>query len=301
VTSPARRRAWTLVIVLCAAIPGCSRWRDPRQVLVRLDVPYTTDAWIGQAGAGDTVAVTAFLAAGIDPNARDAGGNTALMNAAAGGHLEVVRLLIEKGAHVNVTGSRGMTPLAAAILNDHSDVVALLLDARADLTAPTVDREPLLLAIRAHRPQEVKQLLDRGAHAYVQDDQWSALMMAAFIGDIDSVNALLSKDANLNAANDEGVTAVMYAASAGRTDVVRALLAKGAAMDATDGAGMTALMLAANNGHADTARALLEAGADRRARSRTGATAWNLASANGYSDIAALVQNTAVPAVASTK
>jgi ankyrin repeat protein len=295
VTSTARRAC--ALVALCAAISGCGRWRDPRQVLVQLNVPYTTDAWVGQAGAGDTAAVTAFLAAGIDPNARDAGGNSALMNAAAGGHVEVVRLLVANGARVNVTNARGMTPLAAAILNDHTNVVALLLDARAELTAPTVGREPLLLAIRARRLQAVKQLLDKGAHAYSQDDQWSALMMASFIGDIDIVNALLSKDANLDAANDEGVTAVMYAASAGHTPIIRALLDKGAAIDAADHAGLTALMLAANNGHADTARALLEAGADLAARSGTGATARDLAAANGYSDIADLLQNNAAGAV----
>jgi hypothetical protein len=245
-------RGWAL-ITLMAASSGCSRWRDPRQVLVQLNIPYTTDAWLGQAGAGDTTAVTAFLAAGMDPNARDIGRNSALMNATAGGHVDIVRMLLGTGAQVNVTNARGMTPLAAAILNDHPAVVALLLDAGAALDAPTVDRFPLLLAIRARRPQQVKQLLDKGAHAYVQDHQWSALMMAAFIGDLEIVNALLSKDANLNAANDEGATALMYAAAAGHTDVAGALLAKGAAIDARDLAGMTARMLAVNNGHAELA------------------------------------------------
>jgi len=293
--------AWALLIALLAAVSGCSRWRDPRQALVRLDVPYTTDAWVGQAGAGDTTAVTAFLASGMDANARDADGHTALMNAAAGGHLAVVQMLLGSGAQANVTSARGMTPLAAAILNDHAAVAALLVDRGADLTAPTVARSPLLLAIRARRPQQVRQLLDKGAHAYIQDDQWSALMMAAFLGEVDIVNALLSKDPNLNAANDEGVTALMFAASAGHTAVVRALLAKSAAIEARDLAGQTALMLAANNGHADTTRALLEAGADARPRSRTGATARSLTSANGHAAIAALLQPNPVDAGAAPK
>jgi uncharacterized protein len=239
------------LLSLLAVVSGCSRWRDPRDVLVRLGVPYTTDAWIGQAGAGDTKAVAAFLAAGMDANARDDGRNSALMNAAAAGHADVVRLLLDAGAQVNVMNATSMTPLAAAILNDHADVVTLLLDHGADLEGPSVDRAPLFIAIRARRPQIVKQLLDKGARAYIQDDRWSALMMAAFIGDIEIVGSLLSTDANLNAANDEGVTALMYAASAGHTAVVAALLSKGAVVDAKDLEGVTALMLAVNNDHPD--------------------------------------------------
>ena len=188
---------------------------------------------------------------------------------------------------------KGTTPLAAAILNDHPGVLALLLEGGAALEAPTVDRHPLRIAIRARRPQAVKQLLDKGAHAYIQDDQWSALMMAAFIGDLEIVNALLAKDANIGAANDEGATALMFAASAGHASVVRALLAKGAAIDAQDKAGLTALSLAANNGHADAARALLGAGADAGVRSRAGATARSLALANGHREVAALLDGAA--------
>jgi ankyrin repeat protein len=280
-------RGWALVALL-AAVCGCSA-PDPRQVLVQLNVPYTTDAFIGQAGAGDMVAVPAFLAAGMNPNDKDAEGRTALMSAAAGGHADVVTLLLEKGATVNVTSARGLTPLAAAIFNDQPGVIALLIAKGARLNAPTADRHPLLLAIRARRTEAVSQLLDKGAKAYIQDHQWSALMMAAFIGDIGIVNALLSKDPNINSANDDGVTALMFAASAGHTPVVQALVSKGAAIDAKDGAGLTALMLAANNGHTQTTRVLLAAGAEPGTRNYTGGTARSLTSANGHTDIAALL------------
>lgn len=282
-------RGWTAraaaIVALLGAAAACSR--DPRQALVRLNVPYTADAWVQQAGAGDTAAVRAFLASGMDANARDTDGHTPLMNAAAGGHEEIVRTLLASGAQVNVTSPRGMTPLAAAILNDHAPTAMLLIDGGAALDAETVNRSPLLLAIRAGRPQHVRQLLDKGAHAYIQDDQWSALMMASFLGNIEIVSALLGKDSNIDAANDDGVTALMFAASAGHTDVVRALLTKGAAVDGADAGGVTALMLSSNNGHAATAQALVDAGANAAARSRTGATAKSLASANGHAPVTA--------------
>jgi ankyrin repeat protein len=289
-------RGWALPALLVAAC-GCAP--DPRQVLVQLNVPYTTEALIAQAGSGDLVAVTAFLASGMNPSNKDAEGRTALMNAAAGGHADVVTLLLAKGAKVNVTSTRGMTPLAAAIVNDQPAVIALLLAKGARLTAPAFDRQPLLLAIRSRRTEAVTQLLDRGAKAYAQDHQWSALMMAAFIGDTGIVNALLAKDPNINSANDDGVTALMFAASAGHTPVVRALLGKGAAIDAKDGAGLTALMLAANNGHTQTTKALLAAGAEPGARNATGGTARSLTSANGHTEIAALLPEPVPPTTAT--
>lgn len=284
---------WALVAPF--AVTGCSR--DPRQVLVELNIPYTREAWFAQAAAGDGVAVKAFLAAGMEVNARNAEGDTALMNAAAAGSGAVVELLLSEGAQVNVTNARGMTPLAAAILNGHPDIVGVLLDGDAAVTAPTFDRHPLVLAIRARRPQAAQLLLDHGAPAYAQDHQWSVLMLAAFLGEGAIVDALLAKDSNLNNANDEGVTALMYAASAGHTAIVRALLDKGAAIDAADHGGLTALMLAANNGHAETAQALLKAGANATSRNRVGATARSLAMANGYREIAALLPDslTAAP------
>jgi ankyrin repeat protein len=111
---------WPVLLAL-VAVAGCSR--DPRQVLVDLNIPYTTDAWFTQAAAGDEVAVKAFLAAGMDPNVRNAEGDTALMSAAAAGNGDVVEMLLSEGAQINVTNARGMTPLAAAILNGHPDVV----------------------------------------------------------------------------------------------------------------------------------------------------------------------------------
>ena len=44
-------RSVTLILgLLLAAFSGCSRSRDPRQVLVQLGVPYTTEAWLDHAG-----------------------------------------------------------------------------------------------------------------------------------------------------------------------------------------------------------------------------------------------------------
>ena len=63
------------------------------------------------AKAGDLAAVQAQLDAGVDVNAKDWLGGTALLEAAIKGHKEVVELLIAKGADVNAKDVDGKTQL----------------------------------------------------------------------------------------------------------------------------------------------------------------------------------------------
>jgi ankyrin repeat protein len=62
-----------------------------------------------------------------DVNARDRWyGRTALMVAAAQGHLEAVRLLVQAGSDLTLTDHEGATAAALARSNGHVDVAALL-------------------------------------------------------------------------------------------------------------------------------------------------------------------------------
>jgi len=63
------------------------------------------------ASKGNKEIVELLIAAGADVNARDDGGDTPLLNAAAFGQKEIVELLIGKGAEVNAKNANGETPL----------------------------------------------------------------------------------------------------------------------------------------------------------------------------------------------
>jgi ankyrin repeat protein len=204
---------------------------------------------------GEVAELERLLQGGADVNQRDGSGSTLLALAAAGGHAPLVDTLLARGARVGTHDSSGQTPLTAAVRNGRGDVV--------------------------------KRLLDRGADPNDEVYAWSALRLAAFVGDAASVEALLAKGARVEARSDRGMTALMYAAGRGHEPVVRALLARGAAADARDQGGHTALMFAANGGHAEIARELLQAGADPAARNRAGETAGRLAAANGHDDLVA--------------
>lgn len=170
---------------------------------------------------------------------------------------------------------------------------------QADGVSPAVltDKSPLMRAIRDGHADVVASLLKNGANANTRNEQWSALMLAAFLGEAPIVTALLARGADVAAVNTRGMTSLMLAASQGHTEIVTALLAKSAKVNAIDSGGHTALMFAANNGHAETASVLLGKRADPRVTNRAGSSAASLAAGNGHAAVAALLKS---PAPASS-
>jgi ankyrin repeat protein len=71
-------------------------------------------------------------AAGVDVDARDEHGQTALMLAAVDGHGPVVEWLIRQGANLYHTAKYGLSALMLSVVNGHVDVVRLLVRAGAD-------------------------------------------------------------------------------------------------------------------------------------------------------------------------
>ena len=91
-----------------------------------------------------------------------------------------------------------------------------------------------------------------------QEELNGQLLEAAKKGDADAVKALIAKGADLEAANEDGMTALMIAAQEGETEKVIALVEAGAKPNAAEKYGRTALMLAARDGHMDAAHAVYQ-------------------------------------------
>ena len=102
----------------------------------------------------------------------------------------------------------------------------------------------------------------------------AALRKAAQDGDIQAVEDLLAKGANVNAKDDKGRTALLWVAPArDNPEMAKLLLAKGADVNAKDNAGETALMIAASQSNPGILAALLDAGAEVNAQNNEGGTA----------------------------
>ena len=81
------------------------------------------------------------------------------------------------------------------------------------------------------------------------------MMMAALNGDLNFVNLLIAKDAEVN---KKGWTPLHYAAANGHDDIVKLLLDHSAYVDAGSPNGTTPLMMAARGGHVSTVKLLLD-------------------------------------------
>jgi len=238
--------------------------------------------------SGDLAAVRPLLASGVDVNAGEPDGTTALHWAAFNDDVETVRELLRAGAAVGAVNRYGVAPLSLACINGTAAVVAALLEAGADArTALPEGETALMTAARSGNAEVLRLLITHGAdvNAREQFRGQTALMWAASYGHAAAVRVLLEYGADVNARSKgsptaaglrregagapvvvkqlpTGYSAILFAARAGRIEVAQALLDAGASLADVAPDASTPLMLAIINAHFELAAMLLDRGAD---------------------------------------
>jgi ankyrin repeat protein len=180
----------------------------------------------------------------------------------------------------------------AVQLDDAKTVKAMLVATVNPNQVNPVGGEPgLVLALREGSMKVFDVLLEHPATrleaAAINGN--TALMMAAYKGNMPAVQALLAKGARVDRA---GWSPLHYAAAAGADDIARLLLEKRAPIDAASpraSGQYTPLMMAAREGHESTVRLLLDAGADARRKDSEGLTAAQIAARADKPRIAATI------------
>lgn len=202
--------------------------------------------------------VKALLEGHADPAAESPYG-APITFAAATGNTEAVRALEAKGVDVNVPRVDGISPLMMAANAGNPECVAELLANKAKVNARNLhNASALMYAARAGHVEVGRMLIKAGAKVDTADvDKRTPLMAAAMNGRSDFVKLLLENGAKVNARDASGRTALLLAASYGDSpDVVRALVAAGANRQAVDVKGRTAAVLASTRGYEGTATLL---------------------------------------------
>jgi ankyrin repeat protein/beta-lactamase regulating signal transducer with metallopeptidase domain len=273
-----------------------------RDRLGMLRVEYSAESFVKQAAEGDTIAIKTFLAAGMNINARNEKGYTALIKAAemrqaetvqsllaAGanpnlttpdansalgwaawnGDLPTMRVLIAGGADVDLTnGVNGETALIFAASQGKRDAVTFLLDNKASIEAKSTTRNALIAAACAAQFETARTLVDRGADVNGRTQSQTALGCAAQRGDVEFIRFLLDRGADINATNENGFSPLHLALENSREidkAVASALLLinRGANVNATlSDYVSTPLDRAVGIGLIEVVRALLDKGAN---------------------------------------
>jgi uncharacterized protein len=257
-----------LLLALVVLSPGCvertttSPTPEAAQQLLKLrGYEFDEKSFHAAVSARDMMSINAFLDAGINPNAQNAtDGRTALINAAARGDLEVVKVLVQRGADVNVKDKQGYTALFHAIEAMYDDVALVLLSQPGlDPNARGLNGSTALLKyVWRDRKDAVEKLLEHRADVNAQDADGDApLHGAAQNGNVEILNLLLDKGADPNVKNKLGGTPLMWAAVFGNETAAERLLERGADASLKDADGMTALDWARKNKR-DKAAAVLQ-------------------------------------------
>jgi len=152
------------------------RWRDALDRKGRVPFEAFPDDPIRAADRGDVAAVRRFLDDGFAPNAGNEIGYTALMGAARGARLDVIRLILSCGGQAALADKRGYTALHWAVAQPPADssnqlnCVRALIEAGADPNARNEEGiTPLMNAAWFGCRDSVKELLRRGADSSVRD------------------------------------------------------------------------------------------------------------------------------------
>ncbi|XP_035024600.1 kinase D-interacting substrate of 220 kDa B isoform X3 [Hippoglossus stenolepis] len=142
---------------------------------------------------------------------------------------------------------------------------------------------PLMVSAEQGNLEIVQELIRRGANVNLDDvDCWTALISAAKEGHIEVVRELLENNANLEHRDMGGWTALMWAAYKGSTEVAQMLLGKGANPNITGQYSVYPIIWAAGRGHAEIVHLLLQHGAKVNCSDKYGTTPLIWAARKGH-------------------
>jgi len=243
--------------------------------------------------------VRSALNAGADVNIKDQHGYTPLDRALPHNATELVMMLYQEGADVS---AHEWTPLMCAIWKGEDDQISRAIKESTNINSYDKDGLTALHhAVLARRHKAIAELLDHGVdvNGRKEDRNPTPLILAAEIGDAESVRVLLSRGADVKANRRYRHDALGGACDAEHEDIMRLLLDAGAPVDSDNAQGWTPLMVASSRGDTPTVRFLIERGASVTATSgfnNGNETALTLARKHGHHDtIAVLLSNGADP------
>jgi ankyrin repeat protein len=182
---------------------------------------------------GDPAMIEKLLKAGADPNAAATEGETALMTVARTGKVDAAKVLLDHGAKVDAKENwHGETALMWATAESHPAMMRELIAHGADVNA------------RSSPENWERQTTSEPREKWLPLGALTPLLFAVRQGCLECAQILLDANADINAADPDGVTPTVYAIINGHYDVAGFLVDKGANPNLADKTGRAALYAA---------------------------------------------------------
>ena len=164
-----------------------------------------------------------LLRRGFDPNTADERGQPGLTMAMQEHSLRAAKLLLaQPGLQIDALNAAGESALMMAALKGEAEGLKLLLEHGAKINRS--GWSPLHYAASGPDPEIVRTLLDRGAEIDAPAPSGTTpLMMAAQYGSEDSVKLLLQRGADPGKRNQKNLSAADFAKLAGRDSLAAQL------------------------------------------------------------------------------
>lgn len=267
--------AFLLSLIVLTGVFGCERRTGEttpemaQNMLVLRGFKFTEPEFFRAIKLEDTTAVQGFLQAGINPNAKNESGETALTFAILNADPKVAQVLAEK-ADINLKDDNGNAPLHLAVFKNRDALVDLFLEKNPDVNVGGTrgkleNQTPLYAAVIQGNADLVKKLLDRGAKPNIADSEGGLPLTEAVVranANPEIIRMLLEKGADVNARESNKNTALIFAAAnrninpQTRREIVEMLLKNGADKSIKGDGGKTALDWAKSVGNTDIAELL---------------------------------------------
>lgn len=165
-----------------------------------------------------------------EENFRQQGLGKELRSAAADGNLNKVTKIVESGFPIDDINKTGNTAFMEAARYGRIDICSYLLEKHANINHQDYNGETALMwAAQFAYVYVCEFLLNNGAEIDLQDYQGNTALMAACAKNrLEAATLLIDKGANIDHANKRGITILMTVANQGSVPMVQLLIEKGA-------------------------------------------------------------------------
>ncbi|MFX0135000.1 MAG: ankyrin repeat domain-containing protein [Candidatus Hodarchaeota archaeon] len=257
----------------------------------------------GYAYSGNIEELKKVIKKGVNINAADSEGTTALHNATIWmPHLQdkdflgITKLLVENGADVNATNKYKETPLLLAAFEGYYEIVVYLHEKGAKIDVANDGGFNPLHEIAKKipgRPMNYKLIIERnGKKVEITDPDEIRKIQGShpddeYFGYVNTAKYLIDNGINVNQQTKERKqTPLFHASDEGVQELVEMILEKGVEnINHQDSYGLTVLHYASRKGYLGIVKALIAAGSDPNIKENYGFTPLHETAENGHLEI----------------